>query len=420
MPKVKRIEITNIKAISSQVADFNGLTAIITGGNNKGKTSFLRSLPDRLRGIKPDVIIKTGEKEGEATWELTTGEKFIWRLSKNAEGEVKEKLTYISERDIKSAVSKELMNRYFPATFDVDKFLQDGPAKQRAALQKLAGIDFTAIDARYKSAYEERTWANRKAADEQAKVTTVDMSLPEETTPKDDLLAQINAIDAHNQKVKTVQDGIALRKATVDGNNQTIELLQAQIKELEEKNAVLQKAVTDGNEWLDKPHNASKTDADRAALNEKLTALEQQNAKIENNNKARLQAKTYAEAQEAATKADELVKSIEKEKDDLIRSANLPEGFGFSDEGITYKGLPFTKEQLSSSGIYIAALKLAAMTLGEVKTLHFDASFLDKASLLEIEQWANGQDLQLLIERPAYEGGEIHYELIQGNETQKV
>ena len=66
MSKVKRITVSNLKAVSELTADFNGCTAIITGGNNKGKTSFLRSLPDRLRQQKPDKILKEGEVEGFA------------------------------------------------------------------------------------------------------------------------------------------------------------------------------------------------------------------------------------------------------------------------------------------------------------------------------------------------------------------
>lgn len=93
----------------------------------------------------------------------------------------------------------------------------------------------------------------------------------------------------------------------------------------------------------------------------------------------------------------------------------MPEGFCFDDDGITYKGLPFNKESLSSSAIYIAALKLAALGLGEVKMLHFDASYLDKNSLAEIEDWAKENDLQLLIERPDFDGGEIEYQLISKN-----
>lgn len=48
MAKIQTITISNFKAISDLTADFKGMTAIITGGNNKGKTSFLHGIPDRM------------------------------------------------------------------------------------------------------------------------------------------------------------------------------------------------------------------------------------------------------------------------------------------------------------------------------------------------------------------------------------
>jgi hypothetical protein len=38
---------------------------------------------------------------------------------------------------------------------------------------------------------------------------------------------------------------------------------------------------------------------------------------------------------------------------------------------------------------------------------------LDKNSLLEIEKWAVENDLQLLIERPDFDGGEIEYQILE-------
>jgi hypothetical protein len=52
------------------------------------------------------------------------------------------------------------------------------------------------------------------------------------------------------------------------------------------------------------------------------------------------------------------------------------------------------------------------MGIGDIKTLCFDASYLDKNSLLEIEKWAADKDLQLLIERPDFDGGELRYEIL--------
>src|SRR5690242_4501012 len=102
--KVKQITVSNLKALSDLSIDFNGATAIITGKNNSGKSSFLRSLPDRIRGIKPDVILKFGEHEGYAEWELTTGEKFIWTFDISG----RERLSFISSDNIKTSVTKEI------------------------------------------------------------------------------------------------------------------------------------------------------------------------------------------------------------------------------------------------------------------------------------------------------------------------
>jgi len=412
MAKVKRITVSNLKAISAQTADFNGCTALIVGGNNKGKSSFLRSLPDRIRGSKPDAILKKDEKEGEAIWELTTGEKFIWKFTAD-----KEKLTFITDKDIKTSVTKDIAARYFPAVFDVDKFLVEAPGKQKLAVEKLSGLDLAEVNAEYKSAYDERTWANKRLVEAKAKVVKVNPDLPKTESNTESLEKELSGIDLHNSKVKQVVDGISLRNKTIEDNNSTISSLEAQIAELRAKSETLQQTIADGQKWLESPKNAPIPDERKKELELQIAGVKDENKEIVENNKAILLQAAAQDAQIKADEADTEVKRIEKKKDDLIKGAKLPTGFGFSDDGITYEGFAFNREQLSSSGIYIAALKLAALTLGEVKTLHFDASFLDNKSLSDIETWANSQDLQLLIERVVPTGGEIHYELINTPEN---
>lgn len=440
MSKVKKITVSNLKAVSAMTADFNGCTAIITGGNNKGKTSFLRSLFDRVRGIKPDMVLKQGESEGFAEAELTTGEKIRWEFNDKGKG-FKEKLTYITEKDIKASLSTALRDKFLPTTFDVDKFLLDQPAKQRKTLQELVGLDFTDIDARYKSAYEDRESKNRAANELRIKIG--DMPEKVEAVDTDDLQAQkdaerkrLNDLYASNKKSNE-----ALRKAYNDDKQEAQDDFDKSKKEMEDANSkvgkckslleLLQAQGYTGNEvaqwiatlpYIKEVKRREVAEPEYAVEMPDDTQLKQIDADIltavETNQKAQAfidwgKRKESSEfANNAAIEADTKVKAIEKERMDLIKSAKMPEGFGFSDDGIEYKGLPFTREQLSSSGIYIAALKLAAMTLGEVRTIHFDASFLDKQSLEEIEQWATSEDCQLLIERPDFEGGEIEYQLI--------
>jgi len=409
MSKIKKITVSNLKAVSALTADFNGCTAIITGGNNKGKSSFLKSLPERLRGIKPELVLKQNEKEGFAEWELTTGEKFLWEF--NAK---KEKLTFISERNIKSAISKDLSTFYFPAVFDVDEFLNSTPAKQKKELQKLTGIDFTEIDRLYKEAYETRTYANKRVQEEKVKHESnlTDPLLPKEPTPTDELEIELAGINAHNELRKTKIEQVRQREDSVKENSEEITRLKNLIKNIEQKNSVLNGEIMEIEVWLDEESNQLKGEKETAALVEKLSLVKEQNKAIEENKKAIHQANLYQVAVLDAENADREVKLLEAEKLEVIKHSTMPEGFGFDEDGITYNGLQFNKEQLSSSAIYIAALKLAALGLGEVKTLHFDASFLDKNSLAQIESWANENDLQLLIERPDFEGGEIEYQII--------
>lgn len=410
MSKIKSISVTNLKAVSSLSADFNGCTAIITGGNNKGKTSFLRALTDRIRGIKPDAVLKQGETEGCAELSLTTGEKFKWQFDGK-----KEKLTYISERNIPGSVTRELATVYFPKVFDVDEFLNSTPSKQRATLQKLTGIDFTEIDHMYKSAYEERTFRNKALAEEKAKAIKMEPNVPTEEIPTAELEQQLYSIDAHNQKYSYEYQKVVTWQHELATNNTEIDRLMELIEKLGERNSVLQTDINAGKTWLAIPDNYKKSDDHKTALQQKIAAIKETNELVKANKLALEHQKKIETAEVAAKEADEEVKRIEAEKLEVIKNSTMPEGFGFSEDGITYNGFEFNKQQLSSSGIYIAALKLAALTLGEVKTLHFDASYLDKNSLADIEAWANENDFQLLIERPDFDGGEIEYHIIQNN-----
>jgi predicted nucleic acid-binding Zn-ribbon protein len=406
MTKVKKITVSNLKAVSALTADFNGCTAIVTGGNNKGKSSFLKSLPERLRGHKPELILKEGEKEGFAELELTTGEKFLWSFD-----EKKEKLAFFTERNIKTSLTKDICNYYFPPVFDVDTFLNSTPKKQKEVLQKLTGIDFTEIDLLYKEAYETRTWENKRLAEEKAKLQKIDPDLPAEELPTEELEKEIAGIDSHNQRVVDFKARLEEKKKMVADNENEIEELAAKIKAIQEKNNAIMVDITKGNVWLADDKNKIKLNAEE--LKAQLAELKAKNKEIAANNQNKKQLELVNKCDKNAKEADADVKRIEAEKLEVIKNASMPDGFGFSDEGITYNGFEFTKEQLSSSGIYIAALKLAALGLGEVKTLHFDASYLDKNSLAEIEQWAADNDLQLLIERPDFEAGEIEYQLLQ-------
>lgn len=402
--RVKRIEVMNLQALSRMEADLNGCTAIVTGGNDKGKSSFLKSLPERIRGNKPDMIVKKGETAGRAEWALTDGSRFVWEFDlKTKKGE---KLTLVTKENIQAPITKEIAKRYFPPSFDIDVFLNSTPKKQSEILQKLVGLDFSTIDARYKHAYKERTRLNTIAKHEKARLEPIDESLPQEPVDTDELGSRLSEAIQHNDNVSQSLNQKRNHQEHIDKDERDIERLEAQISELREHIKQERDAIRKVDTWL-----ADNPTIDVEAQQSQYKSATDLNIRIRKNQEAKKASREAAKAMETAQKADEAVKAIEAERRQTIKAAKMPEDFSFGNDGILYKGLPLDKAQISSSGIYIAALKLAAMTLGEVRVLHFDASFLDKNNLAKIETWARENDLQLLIERPDFDGGEIQYEL---------
>jgi AAA15 family ATPase/GTPase len=442
MSKIQTIKISNFKAIEELAADFKGCTAIITGGNNTGKSSFLRGIPDRIRFIRPDVIVKKGATQGKGEMTLDSGEKFVWEFDTNG----KDKLTYVTEKGIKSSVTVAIGEKFFPPIFDIDKFLQSTPKKQAEQLQQIIGIDFADIDARYKVAYDDRTDKNRDAEKYQAKLTSMlkvdktdPVDLSELQAKKDAEKNRLNTLYLKNKdandvlrkewnkqkedasvkyhaqlkKKESLDSDISiatkcldeLKSVGYDGTDvQAFIYSMPVIKEVEDKGASIKEP-----DYI--PEMPDSSELDR--IDAEILAASETNRKAAEYQKYIDQKSLSESASLLATEADAKVKSIELERQKLIESAKMPKGISITPDGITVDGLPLDRNQISTSKLYTSALRIASMNLGEVKTLYFDASFLDRNSLAEIEVWANENGLQLLIERPDFEGGEIKYEIIE-------
>ena len=446
MSKISTIKITNFKAIGKVEADFKGCTAIITAGNQRGKTSFLRGIPDRIRFIRPDVMVKEGEESGKGEMMLTSGEKFIWEFDVKG----KDKLIYVTEDGIKASVTTELGARFFPPTFDIDKFLQSPPKKQAQQLQQILGIDFTDIDRRYEVAYGDRTEKNRDAEkyhvklSQMLKVDKVErVDLSELQGKKEVERARLNKLylenKAHNDDLRkkyeqtknTIReqceqhnkeqadervrynsccDCASILKAhgfTNDSLEKFLNLLRAGIK----PNKVASELYPSEPTYIEE----MPSDIELQAIDKQILDASATNAEAQKYEDYIIYKKATEAAKEVAGQADQLVQNIEAERRQMIESAKFPKGISITSEGITIDGLPLNREQVSTSKIYTTALRISAMGLGEVKTLYFDASPLDEDSLAEIEKWAEENDLQLLIEIPVRGKGEkeIRYELIQ-------
>lgn len=443
MTKIQKIKLSNFKAISDLEMDFKGCTCLITGANNSGKTSFLKGIPDRVRFVRPDVMVKKGETEGRGEMVLTTGEKFIWNF--NTEGV--DKLTYVTDQGAKQSVTKDLGSQFFPPVFDIDKFLQSSPKQQATQLQAIIGLDFTDIDTRYDKAYALRTERNREAElyrvklEKMIRCERVDfVDLTDLTARKEAEKKRLNDLYLENRREnQEKRDQHAKAKAKVD--KEISEYIEIQFKAERVFNAchdalsVLTANGYTGNagefvsdlekkimppkfafDFYPEEPNYIEEMPDKAELDR----IDQMILAASETNAAAQKYKEYVDhvnatkaARSTADEANWVVINIEEDRQKLIESANFPKGISITSEGILVDGLPLDKNQISTSKLYTSALRIASMNLGEVRTLYFDASFLDRNSLAEIQAWAQENDLQLLIERPDFEGNEISYEIIE-------
>ena len=446
MSKIQTIRIQNFKAITDLEMDFNGATAIITGANNSGKTSFLRGIVDRIRFIRPEVMVKKGATEGSGELTLDTGERFVWQFDVAG----KDKLTYITKEG-RQSVSKEFGTQFFPPIFDIDKFLQSSPKEQVKQLQKIVGLDFTDIDDRYKKAYDFRTERNREAELYQAKLTKalrcdpvnyVDLTglkAQKEAERKrlNDLYVENKAKNDHLRK-SWEQEKAAIDQ-TVSTHNGSESTKTETLKELVKAANTLDNAGYRGEEvtafisrfrndikplmiasemYPKEPIYITEMPSDEAlqAIDNKIFEASKTNALAQKYLEYKELKESTEKARDAADQADGDVKAIEDERKRLVASAKMPDGITISPDGVSIMvdDFPLDRSQISTSKLYCAALKIASLNLGEVKSLYFDSTMLDRNTLNDICVWAEKNGLQLLMEMVDRDGGQINYTIVEG------
>lgn len=396
MTKVEKIYVKNLRQIDEQSVVFNWCTAIITGGNNKGKSTLLKSIVERLRGDK-STIIKDWKQSGEAKREFTDWSILEWDLLWSSD-----KITYTTKEWVKTSSIKTICDKLFGKWFDIDEFLTAQPKEQKRIMQQLVWLDFTELDEQYEKAYNDRKEKNAIYRMEQAKISDVkEVIVSGEYKDITDLQEKLIAAEKNNEQIESIKEKIQYK-------SQRLISIDEEIKRLQEEKQQISDDIDKWQKWL----NDTKV-IDTVSIREEIEAQKAINAKHDENKKFKELSIACENARVISDEADEKVKAIENAKLELIKSANMPKWFDFSETGLLFNWYPLDKSHLSSSQIYIASLMLASMNLWEVKTLVFDASYLDKNSLNEIETRANGQWLQLLIERPDFDGWEIKYEIIE-------
>ena len=415
-----------MKSVSLSEVEMSGASIIVTAGNGKGKTTLLRSFFDRILESKNDKILKHGEEKGLYSIEFTDGNRVEWEFSEKSE-----KLTLITDSGLKVNSINQIKQYFFGKdSFDIDEFLQMSSRKQAEKLLKSNGIDISEIESKYNLAYTKRSELN-KEFDILQKSKPEIIELTFSISDFEKLEAEIESKKAENKiLISEYKDKEDKKRAEIEEQNKCFEALNKKkriaISELDKL-----KDISELSQFID-------LDAAESFVIEmqtyELLSYESEPLRLHNISEMekdfqtkKIEIELYKNSKLNIEKWENKIKDKEKEVDDaknevnkllnekieMLKSLHLPDGFSVESGELTYNGFPLDRKSQSTSGIYIAALKLATLYLGELRSLHFDCATLDKNSLKEVFEFAKSIDLQLLVERPDFDGGEIKYEIFQ-------
>ena len=445
---IVRLEASNIKKLKAIEILPNGRVVTISGKNGAGKSSVLDSITFALGG-KDKVCerpIRDGQSKAHVVCELS--DLIVTRKFTAAGGST---LT-VTTRDGSPVKSPQqvLDSLCASVAFDPWSFVTMDRHEQLETLKKLVGLDFTALDAKKKKAYEERTSVNREATVLKAKLAgyKLDPAAPKEEIRVADLLTKLTEIDA---KASTEVGSIRRERSTYIDSAREInaknDCVVGRLHNLERVNASLTEDMSRlGAEILDlqnelnkkrEAYKAMKEEAEQAArdmaavkaevdtlpwmdlskIDSKFAAQEEEVSKRTAELKAPIQQQIASadetnkrvatnaryhelrkELQAVESKADALTQEIEKcdsDKRDQLAAAKFPlPNISFDETGVLLDGVPFSQ---GSQAEQIRAAVAIGMALNPTIRVFLirDASLMDEDSMKLMAELAEQYDAQV-------------------------
>jgi DNA repair exonuclease SbcCD ATPase subunit len=386
--KIISLSASNIKRLKAVYIEPDGTLQVVSGRNAQGKTSVLDSIWLALGGgaAMRETAKPVRDGEDTASVRVDLGDLVVTRTWKGD----KTSLTVTSAEGAKyTSPQKMLDDLVGRLSFDPLAFTRLSDREQVAALLELVDldVDLDALDADREFLYAERTELGRQGK-ALGDVPAVDKALPDDEVSASSLLTKIRESQEIERNRREFDNGISFA-------SQKVTDIKAQIAELE----------ADLKNW--KSTFETRTEAcaalpavpDITALESDLEGVEAKNAAIRTNNEHRIMGKSKAalvkEYEARTTKID----ALDSQKSKALAAAKFPvDGLGFTDDGVTYNGVPFS--QASSAEQAIVSMGMAMALNPKLRVIRiFDGSLLDADSMQAIADMAAAQDYQVIVER---------------------
>jgi len=387
--KILKLFIQNVKRIKVVEITPKGSVVVLAGRNKQGKSSIIDSIIYVLGGKKligPKPVRKNEEtaivraKIGDKTEEFEV--KRRWTSSKDSILTVRSK-DGLSPTDPQTFVDM----RIGEVAFTPSEFINEEDDKKIEGIKKMLGIDFTALDKKYKQFYSSRHDVNRDLLKVQKESENYGALNEVET------MRSITAIQAEYDKVMGQNYQFDQRVSTLNVlKSQNIALI-AEIRKKEEQKLINIRKI---GEIKEKMKVLPKVD---------ITPLKAELVKAEGNSELTYKWKRKKELavqvhnlQAETNRINGKMQKIAKQKEEMIDQIEIPiKGLKIEPDGITYKGIPLEETSHAEQLEIAVALLLAENPKIKIILIKHGEKFDDEA-MEKIYSIARRRNLQIWLE----------------------
>lgn len=407
------IEQEPLRIVRIRVTDFMRLEAIditpgdepvieVQGKNEQGKSCLLTAIRSVLGGAKsrPEVPVRLGAEQAEVQLDIGRRDQEIEFTANLRCRPGKD-----DELDVRSAngapvpkaqgfLDRLIGNRM---AFDPLEFAKAKPADQVETLKKLAGLDFSQLNADHDAVYAKRTDVNREADRLKTRAEGIQYvaTAPDEPVSVDDLLERQKKALAEERAFEAAQRAEAAAREAVDRAQKRV---VAAREELARAEVALTAAQEDETDKAAAAMATSKPNV--AAISEQLKNAAATNEQVR---KKKERADLFAQYRAKADESEALsakIEGIKTKKKELLAAAKFPvPGLSFEDDKVTLNGLPLSQ----ASGAQTLRVSLAVVLAQEPRLkllISMGGKLCDSESMAIVREMFRTAGGQLWIETP--------------------
>jgi len=382
---------------------------LISGANEQGKSSILDAIQVALCGKdslkKIPEPIRKGEKSGSI--HITIGEDDAKYIVTRTFTQKDSYLIVETPEGARHGSPQKLLDELFnKKTIDPSEFLVLDDEKQLKLIKEIADIpiNLDELEEKKQTYYDERTIVNREVKSLESRFSA--LPIPEPNLPLEEISASeiLNKIEDATTVIAENNEKRETLKSIANEFNQ----LKAEKLKLEEQKKELEQKIISIDKKLNERQIEGKQlkaevekliDPDITQYTNELKNLEATNKKIRNRNDfISLESQILKKKQERENLTSKITE-LELTKEDALKKAKFPiQGLGITDNGITFKGIPFS--QASQEERIRVSLSIAMAQNPTLRVIMIrDASLLDSRNLKVIEEIAEAKDYQIWLEK---------------------